>query len=337
MFIFFKSSLQRISLFFVFIFSSLNAAEMDQTLSLFHVKGQIYVLAGADVNVTVQIGDEAIVFVDTPAPEYVREMVSLIREKSMSPIRQVITTALDPIHVAGNELIENQGFGGFGDFNRFGGTGTNSFDSVGEDQGVVLAGNTRGVSLLAHENVLNRFYLSENDVESLTLTTTYFTPSFDIYMNDEGIAIYHMPNAHTDGDSIVFFRISDVISLGDLLVQGQYPDIDIENGGSVNGFIDALNFTIQLMIPGPNAEGGTYVVPGHGRIGDEIDVVEYRNMLVIVRDRIQSQIAQGLSLNQIINSEPALDYDTEYGSSRGGPSTEEFITSIYQSLIEEME
>ncbi|PCJ42651.1 MAG: hypothetical protein COA71_03860 [SAR86 cluster bacterium] len=296
---------------------------MDQALDLFHVKGQVYVLTGADVNVTIQIGDEAIVFVDTPAPEHIDEMMSLIREISNSPVRQVITTALDPLHLAGNDAMESLGFRGFG--------------GRGAGVDVAIGGNTSGVTLLGHENVLNRFYLTDSDVESLTLTTTYFTPTFDFYMNGEGIAIYHAPNAHTDGDSIIFFRSSDVISLGDLLVQGQYPDIDIESGGSVNGFIEALNFTLELVIPGPNAEGGTYVVPGHGRIGDEIDVVEYRNMLVIVRDRIQYRMGQGMNVNQIIASGPVVDYDTEYGGSRGGPSTAEFITSIYQSLLEEME
>jgi cyclase len=318
-----KPFLLKSCLFGMLIGSWANAAEMDQALSLFHVKGQIYVVDGAGVNITVQIGDEAIVFVDTPDPSYIEEMMSLIREISNAPVRQVITTALDPSHLAGNEAIENLGFRGFG--------------GRGAGVDIAIGGNTSGVTLLAHENVLNRFYLADNDVESLTLTTTYFTPSFDFYMNNEGIAVYHMPNAHTDGDSIVFFRSSDVISLGDLLVQGQYPDIDISSGGSVNGFIEALNFTLALMIPGPNAEGGTYVVPGHGRIGDEIDVVEYRNMLVIVRDRVQNMMAQGSNLNQILASNLSLDYDTEYGGHRGGPSSEEFITAIYQSLLEGME
>lgn len=318
-----KSILQMMCLSFGFILASLNAAEMNQALSLYHVKGQVYVVDGAGVNVTVQIGDEAIVFVDTPEPEYIDEMMSLIREISNSPVRYVISTALDPMHLAGNEAINNLGFRGFG--------------GRGAGVAVAIGGNTSGVTLLAQENVLNRFYLTDNDVENLTLTTTYFTPTFDFYMNDEGIAVYHMPNAHTDGDSIVFFRSSDVISLGDLLVQGQYPDIDVSSGGSVNGFIEALNLVLELMIPGPNAEGGTYVVPGHGRIGDEIDVVEYRNMLVIVRDRIQGQIEQGMSLDQVINSNPTLDYNTEYGGLRGGPTSTEFITAIYQSLTEEME
>lgn len=318
-----KPFLIKSCLFCILLGSWANAAEMNQALGLFHVKGQVYVLTGADVNVTVQIGNEAIVFVDTPDPSDVEEMMSLIREISNAPVRQVITTALDPLHLAGNDAVENLGFRGFG--------------GRGAGVDIAIGGNTTGVTLLAHENVLNRFYLADNDIESLTLTTTYFTPSFDFYMNDEGIAVYHMPKAHTDGDSIVFFRSSDVISLGDLLVPGQYPDIDVSSGGTVNGFIEALNFTLALMIPGPNAEGGTYVVPGHGRIGDEIDVVEYRNMLVIVRDRVKNMIDQGSNLNQILASGLTVDYDTEYGGPRGGPTSSEFITAIYQSLIEGME
>jgi cyclase len=320
---FLMSCLMKSCCFFLLFGGFATAAEMGQELNLFHVKGQVYVVDGAGVNITVQIGEEAIVFVDTPDPEYIDEMMSLIREISNSPVRYVITTALDPIHLASNDIMNNMGFRGFG--------------GRGAGVAVAIGGNTSGVTLLAHENVLNRFYLTENDVESLTLTTTYFTPTFDFYMNDEGIAVYHMPNAHTDGDSIIFFRSSDVISLGDLLVQGQFPDIDISKGGSVNGFIEALNFTLELMIPGVNAEGGTYAVPGHGRIGDEIDVVEYRNMLVIVRDRIQYQIEQGMSLNQVLANNPTLDYNTEYGGTRGGPSSTEFITAIYQSLLEGME
>lgn len=321
--LFLNSCLQKICFSCLLFATSANSAEMNHSLSLFHVKGQVYVLAGANVNVTVQIGEEAVVFVDTPAPEYVDEMMALIREKSNVPVRYVVTTALDAEHLSGNAAINNLGFRGFG----------------GRGAGVAVAngGNTTGVTLLAHENVVNRFYLTDNDIEDLTVTTTYFTPTFDFYMNGEGIAVYHLPNARSDGDSIVFFRSSDVISLGDLLVQGQYPDIDVASGGSVNGFIEALNFTLGLMIPGPNAEGGTYAIPGHGRVGDEIDVVEYRNMLVIVRDRIQNLITQGQSLNQIIASGPVVDYDTQYGGSRGGPSTREFITAIYQSLIREME
>jgi len=320
---FLLSCLLKSCCFMLLLGSMAKAADMDQALSLYHVKGQVYVLDGAGVNVTVQIGDEAIVFVDTPEPQYIDEMMALIRQISSAPVRYVITTALDPMHLAGNDAINNLGFRGFG--------------GRGAGVAVAIGGNTSGVTLLAHENVLNRFYLAENDVENLTLTTTYFTPTFDFYMNDEGIAVYHMPNAHTDGDSIVFFRSSDVISFGDLLIPGQFPDIDVAQGGSINGFIEALNFALALMIPGVNAEGGTYAIPGHGRLGDEIDVVEYRNMLVIVRDRIQYQMEQGMSLNQIIASNPVLDYSTEYEGSRGGPTSTEFITAIYESLSEEME
>ena len=94
----------------------------------------------------------------------------------------------------------------------------------------------------------------------------YFVPSKDMHFNGEAVVLYHEPNAHTDGDSFVLFRGSDVISAGDVFTPGSYPFIDIANGGSVQGEIAALNHLLQLTVPAHTQEGGTYVVPGHGRL-----------------------------------------------------------------------
>jgi glyoxylase-like metal-dependent hydrolase (beta-lactamase superfamily II) len=282
-------------------------------------------LSGADVNTTVQIGDQGIVFVDPPNEDTIPMMMDLIREHSIFPVVYVINTHLDEAHISGNSILSRMGVSANANIASFGPPSAN--------QATAIAGSASGVTLLAHENVLNRFYLTEHDIEELQLTSTYFMESKDAYLNGEGVVIYHMPNAHTDGDSIVYFRRSDVISTGDIFTPGQYPSIDIARGGSVKGLVDALNFLIQLIVPGPMAEGGTYVVPGHGRIGDEIDVVEFRNMLYIVMQRVESWIDDGMSLQEIITARPTLDYDTEYGGHRGGPTSEEFITAIYTSLI----
>ena len=300
--------------------TSVMAAESDRPLQLLHVQGQVYMLSGADVNVSIQIGEDALVFVDAPDPEIMSEVMSMVREISESPIRNIITTHLDANHIAGNEFLTTVNGG------RGRGRGGNS---------TVVSGATGGVTIMAHENVLNRFYLTEHDIDSLTITNTYYDDSQDFYENGEGIYIYHMPNAHTDGDSIVYFRRSDVVSTGDIFTPGLYPDIDIERGGSVDGFVEALNFILDLVVPGNFAEGGTYVIPGHGRISDEIDVVEYRNMLYIVRDRVEAMIEDGMNLDQVLASRPTFDYSREYGGPRGGPTNEEFITAIYQSLIQE--
>lgn len=301
-----------------------SAVAQEESLRLLPVQDQVYMLYGADVNVTVQIGENSLVFVDSPDPSVIPEMMSLIREISDRPVHYLISTHLDPLHIAGNDIIytlgDNSGVGLFR-----------------PDSSVAIGGAISGVTILSHENVLNRFYLTEHDIPSLTVTNTFYNDRKDFFENDEAIIVYHMPNAHTDGDSIVYFRDSDVVSTGDIFNPGLYPVIDIERGGSVNGLIEALNFILELMVPGPFAEGGTYVVPGHGRIGDEIDVVEYRNMIYIIRDRVTDLIGKGFSLEEIIASNPTFDYDTEYGGVRGGPSNIQFITSVYQSLQQDMD
>ena len=321
------NTFKQLVLFTLFFVTSQLAVAQDSNLELLKVQGNVHMLSGADVNITVQIGDQGIVFVDTPNEESISEMINLIQEHSNLPVLYVINTHLDEEHISGNSILSRMG-------ERLNSNLT-SFGPRSAPQETAIAGSTSGVTLLAHENVLNRFYLTEHDIETLELTSTYFSDTLDVHLNEEGLMVYHMPNAHTDGDSIVHFRSSDVISAGDIFTPGRYPDIDIERGGSVKGLVDALNFMIALIIPGSGAEGGTYVVPGHGRISDEIDVVEYRNMLYIVMQRVEAWIKDGMSLREIIAARPTLDYDTEYGGHRGGPTSEEFITAIHTSLMSE--
>ena len=277
-------------------------------------------LSGADVNITVQVGPQGIVFVDSPDEETIPAMMELIRDISPLPVLYVFNTHLDEGHISGNAMLSSMG-------DR---AGANVFG--GGAPVTAISGSGGGVTMMAHENVLNRFYLTDHDIGRLDLTSTYFMDSKDVQLNGEAVVIYHMPNAHTDGDSIVHFRRSDVISAGDIFTPGRYPEIDIERGGSVQGVIEALNTMLAMIVPGPEAEGGTYVVPGHGRISDEIDVVEYRNMVYIVMQRVEALIEDGLGLREIVAARPTLDYDTEYGGYRGGPTSEEFITAIYTSL-----
>jgi len=140
------------------------------------------------------------------------------------------------------------------------------------------------------------------------------------------VVIFHEPKAHTDGDSIVFFRRSDVLSVGDIFTPEQYPFIDLANGGGVNGLIDGLNHILHLTVPEHLQEGGTRVIPGHGRVSDEAEVVEYRDMVTIIRDRVQDAIKRGQNLEQVKAAKLSLDYDTRYGSG------ERFVESVYKSL-----
>jgi glyoxylase-like metal-dependent hydrolase (beta-lactamase superfamily II) len=154
----------------------------------------------------------------------------------------------------------------------------------------------------------------------------------EIFFNEEPVLAIYQPAAHTDGDSLVFFRHSDVISTGDIFVTTSFPFIDIEHGGSIQGEIDALNRIIDIAVPKLEEEGGTYIVPGHGRICDEFDVVEYRDMVTIVRDRVQAAIKKGQTLEQVKAAHLTKDYDARYDTKSGIGSSDTFIEAVYKSL-----
>src|SRR6185436_10326966 len=157
-------------------------------------------------------------------------------------------------------------------------------------------------------------------------TETFFGDDKEIFFNNEAIQLLHQPSAHTDGDIVVFFRRSDVVSAGDLFLTTSYPVIDTPRGGSIQGLLDGLNRILDIAIPKDKEEGGTYVIPGHGRISDEADVVEYRDMVTIIRDRIQNLIQKGMTLAQVKAARPTLDYDGRYGS------PDAFIESVFRDL-----
>jgi glyoxylase-like metal-dependent hydrolase (beta-lactamase superfamily II) len=163
-------------------------------------------------------------------------------------------------------------------------------------------------------------------------TETYYAAFRDLYFNDEGIQMIHIPNAITDGDSLVYFRRSDVIAAGDIFMTTTYPVIDVKTGGTIDGVIAGLNRLLDLCIVKEKQEGGTMVIPGHGRISDEADVLEYRDMLVIIRDRVQDAIKKGRTLQQVQAAGLTKDYDGRYGATGGPWTTAMFIEAVYQTL-----
>jgi cyclase len=201
-----------------------------------------------------------------------------------------------------------------------------------------LAGSDPALPLkiIAQENVLNRLTETVQGQPPFPQAglpiDEYGTPTKNLHFNGEAIIIYHEPNAHTDGDSLVLFRGSDVISTGDIFTPDGYPFLDIEHGGSVQGEILALNHILQLAVPAKTQEGGTYIVPGHGRICDDADVVEFRDMVVIVRDRIRDMIKKNMSLDQVKAAKPTRDYDTEYVTSNSFVTADRFVEAVYKSL-----
>ena len=282
------------------------------------VQGNIYMLVGAEGgNVTLQAGDDGVLLVDTSVERLSDSVVKAIRTVTNKPIRYIINTHVHADHVGGNAAIAKLGA-----------------MITGGNMGNVYS----GAAIIAHEKVLNRMGAPTGEKapypDAALPTDTYFTKKKELYFNGEAIEIVHQPAAHTDGDSIVFFRRSDVVSAGDLFLTTTYPVIDLERGGRIQGIIDALNHLLDIAIPKDKQEGGTYVIPGHGRLCDEADVLEYRDMVTIIRDRIQDMIKRGLTLQQVKAARPTLDYDGRYGAKSGPWTTDMFIEAVYRSLNE---
>ena len=155
-----------------------------------------------------------------------------------------------------------------------------------------------------------------------------------MFFNSEPIEMIYQPAAHTDGDSLVFFRRSDVLVTGDIFLTTSYPIIDIDRGGTIQGEIDALNNILELAIPGYQDEGGTYIIPGHGWISDRSDLLEYRGMVTIIRDRVQAAIKKGMSLEQVKAAGLTKDYDNRYSAKSGLGSADKFVEAVYKSLTQ---
>lgn len=293
----------------------------DAELDVWHVRGGIYMVVGAGANTTVQVGDDGVLVVDTKLGGAEDRLLAALSEISDEPIRYVINTHVHPDHVGGNERIASAG----------------STIAGGNVSGAIADAGV-GAAVIAHENVLVRM---SSQPEPLPFeawpTDTYFVPRKDLYFNGEAVQIMHEPSAHTDGDSIVFFRRSDVISTGDVFSTTSYPVIRLEDGGDIQGVIAALNHIIELTVPAEKQEGGTMVIPGHGRLCDEADVVEYRDMVTIIRDRILSMIDMGMSLRQVKAARPTQDYDDRYGADSGFWTTEQFVEAVYASLSRQSE
>jgi cyclase len=280
---------------------TLSAAKAQGAIETFHVQGNVYMLVGAGPNVAVQIGDEGVLVVDTGTRASREQLLAAIRGLSDKPIRWIINTSSDADHTGGNETISQAG--------------------------QTVNGNP--AAIIAHENVLARMTAENRPVTELPLNT-FFEDGRDFSFNGEAVFLYHVPSAHTDGDIVVYFRGSDVLVAGDVFVTTSYPVIRGDAGGGIDGFVAGLDKMLDIAVPKYLQEGGTYVIPGHGRIGDEADLLEFRDMAVILRDRIASLVDQGMTLEQIMATKPTLDYDLRYATSAWTPAM--FVAAVYRDL-----
>lgn len=304
------------------LFLSARAQTNNDEIEVLAVRPNFFMIAGAGGNIAVQTGPDGAVVVDAGTLAASGRVVAAIKKLTDEPIRFIINTGPDADHVGGNGRLAKAGRSIFA-------MGT---QPVGGEFARDMT-NGYAASILAAENVLLRVSAPTGKASPLPSDTwpteTFSESRRSIYFNREGIQIVRVPAAHTDADSIVVFRASDVIATGDILDATRFPVIDIEKGGSIQGEIAALNKVIEMAVrpvPLVFVEGGTYVLPGHGRIFGQPDVVEYRDMLVIIRDIIQAHIQHGMTLEQIKAAAPAKGYESQYGSAVA------LVTAIYQGL-----
>lgn len=304
-----------------------QAAHAD--LEVLQLRPNFYMIAGAGGNICFQVGVDGVVVVDSGTAASADAVVAAIKKVTTKPIRYIINTSADPDHVGGNAIVAKAGQ------TLFTGNG-----------GAGLATNFLGggASILSVEQVLTRMSGPTGKPSPFPIdawpTETFNQPRKYMYLNGEGIEVFHEPAAHTDGDAIVFFRRSDVVVAGDVFDTRRFPVIDVAKGGGIEGEIAALQKLVDTAIPSVpivSREEGTLVIPGHGRICDQLDVVDYRDMVTIIRDRVRDLMKQGLTLEQVKAASPARGYTRRYGSDTGSWTTNDFVDAIYRSLSEKVQ
>jgi glyoxylase-like metal-dependent hydrolase (beta-lactamase superfamily II) len=284
-------------------------------LEVLHVQNNVYAIFGAGGNITVQIGEQGPLLVDAGAAGASEKIIAAVETLSKKPIRDIVNTHLHPDHTGGNQVLSTRG---------------------GFVSGGTTGGGRRDATIYSHENALLRMsgvLGKEKPLDTgLWPGNTFFTEKKELYVNGEGVELLHQPEAHTDGDLIVYFRRSDVIATGDIFVMNTFPMVDRARGGTIDGLIAALNTILDLVIPAPTQERGTMIVPGHGRLADEHDLLEYRDMVVIIRDRVRSMIDKGMTLDQVRTARPAMEYEPRWGADTGAWTTAMFVEAVYNSL-----
>jgi cyclase len=289
-----------------------NGAADGGQIELLHVQGNVSMLAGAGGNITVQAGNDGILLVDSGSASTTEKVMEALRRLGKGQVTYIINTDDRSDHIGGNEFFATSGH--------------------------ALAINRAAqasVFIVAYNTILDRMSAPAGQAtavpEKAWPNDPYSAPTKTLYFNGEGVEIDHQPGT-TDGNSIVFFRRSDVISTGDIFDITEYPIIDLKAGGSLQAVIDGLNRLKVMAIPGNHQEGGTLIIPGHGRICDEADLALYQEMVTIVRDRLQDMIKKGMTLEQIKAAKPTQDFDPIYGKNDGNWTTDMFIEAAYKSL-----
>jgi glyoxylase-like metal-dependent hydrolase (beta-lactamase superfamily II) len=310
------------------------------------LRGNVYLLSGAGGNIVASVGKDGVMLVDTGAPAMAQAVLAAVQDLSRRitsapmaakscvgisqgcnwwsssellptttspraprPLSGIIYTSDDADHIGGNDLIS----------------------AAGRTYGVRnIDGTLPGAWVLVQENASLRE--AKPGQPTLLANETYPGPEKKLnFFNGEAVVVTHLPAAHSDADSLVYFRGSEVLVAGDILDMTKYPVIDVARGGTIQGEVDALNWILDVAVVEHMMEGGTLVVPGHGRMTDSADVAYYRDMVTIMRDRVRDMSKKGMTLEQIKAARPTRDYDGRFGTSTTW-TPNMFVEAIFNTL-----
>jgi glyoxylase-like metal-dependent hydrolase (beta-lactamase superfamily II) len=278
-------------------------AQASQEVEVIPVQGSVYMLqtAAAGGNVGVLPGPDGVLVVDNQVPNLAESVVRGIRRLTSEPIRFVINTHVHIDHIGGNELLAGM-----------------------------------GATIIAQENVYGRMLtrlriprgggrFMPQPAESARPVMT-FGETATFRMNGEEVRVFHVPPAHTDGDAFVYFVESDVLHAGDVFRTNMYPIVDVYNGGTVAGMIEAMQIAVDLA--GPE----TKVIPGHGfGFTDRDGLIEFLDMLTDIRDTIRDMVGEGLWLDEVLEARPTAAYDARWRETESW-NEQDLIPIIYNEV-----
>ena len=253
-----------------------------------HVAGNIHMLVGRGGNIGLSIGDDGVIMIDDQFAPLTERIVAAIGEVTDGEIRFLINTHVHGDHVGGNENLGNRGVLIFAN------------DRVR----MRMAGELGGGTASPHA----------------ALPVVTFSDTATLHVNGEAVHAFSVPPAHTDGDSFIHFRGSDVLHLGDVFRTNNFPYMDLSNGGGLPGTLDALGIAIGMAGP------GTAIIPGHGNVSTREDIVEFRDMILVVMDRVSALIAEGKSFAEVAAAGTTAEYEGKWGD------PERFLRGLYQEL-----
>lgn len=257
------------------------------------VSGNFYYLEGQGGNVGVLVGDDGVLMIDDQFAPLSEKLLTAIRALSNKPIRLLVNT-----HVHGDHTGGNENFG------------------------------KMGIDIVAHDNVRVRLARGVNNAPpspAAALPIVTYGDKMSVHLNGETITIGKLPPAHTDGDSYIHFANADVIHAGDVFRTVGYPGVDVGNGGTVRGTIEALQALVDMA--GPN----TKILPGHGVVSTREDVAAFRDLTIELQKRFTDLIRQGMTLEQVVAAKPTADLDAKYGS------PERLIPAFYNAIKAELQ